>query len=131
MRRQRSLFKYYAERRWAEAFLDGELLFRSLAYFRDYEDGRIRGDRNEGRALYKPQDGLVAKNLTQGTTVTLPAHAFTSTAKQGEIFVFCLSRALTEKMRRGFNATVAVEIRDISAFCARIEAALPAEASLP
>ena len=38
-----SLFKYYDQRIWAEKFLDGELLFRSLAYFRDCEDA-VRGD---------------------------------------------------------------------------------------
>jgi len=30
--------KYFTERGWIEAFLAGEVLFRSLAYFRDYED---------------------------------------------------------------------------------------------
>ena len=39
---RRSLYKYFSERKWAERFLDGEILFRSLAYFRDYEDGNIR-----------------------------------------------------------------------------------------
>jgi hypothetical protein len=38
-----SLFKYYDQRIWAENFLDGEMLFRSLAYFRDCEDA-VRGD---------------------------------------------------------------------------------------
>jgi len=40
--------QYFSECQWAERFLDGEILFRSLSYFRDYEDSEVRGDRNEG-----------------------------------------------------------------------------------
>jgi hypothetical protein len=50
--RRRSLYKYYSERKWAEEFLDGKLLFRSLAYFRDYEDKNVREDQNEGAAIF-------------------------------------------------------------------------------
>jgi hypothetical protein len=39
---RRNLYKYFTELRWAEAFLDGEILFRSLAHFRDYEDENVR-----------------------------------------------------------------------------------------
>src|SRR5271165_6782063 len=63
--RHRSLFKYYADRRWAEAFLSGKLLFRSLAYFRDFEDKDIRRDQNEGTAVYRPEGGLIINNRTQ------------------------------------------------------------------
>ena len=71
VKRNRSMFKYYAERRWAEALMDGDLLFRSLAYFRDYEDEETRGDRNEGSAVFRPLGGLVLNNQTQGKTFTL------------------------------------------------------------
>jgi hypothetical protein len=41
---RRSLFfKYFDDRCYAEDFLEGKLLFRSLAYFRDNEDP-VRGD---------------------------------------------------------------------------------------
>jgi len=36
--RANRLYKYFSEKKSAEAFLDGNLLFRSLAYYRDYED---------------------------------------------------------------------------------------------
>ena len=42
--------KYFSERQWAERFLDGEILFRSLSYFCDYQDNE-GGDRNE--ALFR------------------------------------------------------------------------------
>ena len=71
-----SLFKYYAERRWADKFLDGKLLFRSLSYFRDVEDKNVREDQNEGNAISRPEGGVVVNNETQGTTFTLPDYAF-------------------------------------------------------
>jgi hypothetical protein len=131
MRRTRSLFKYYSERRWAEAFVQGELLFRSLAYFRDYEDEETRGDRNEGTAIHRPRGGLVINNQTQGKTFTLPDHAFVSRAKQSEIFVFCLSRSRTDEHRTRFKGVACVEICDIPAFCRRIQAALGPGATFP
>ena len=107
--RRRSLYKYYSERKWAEEFLGGKLLFRSLAYFRDYEDQNVREDQNEGTALFRPEGGLIVNNLTQGKTLTLPDHAFVSGANQEEIFVFCTSRSDTDELRRRFKAVMCVE----------------------
>ena len=129
--RRRSLYKYYSERKWAEEFLDGKLLFRSLAYFRDYEDKNVREDQNEGAALFRPEGGLIVNNLTQGKTFTLPDHAFESGANQEEIFVFCMSRSDTDELGRRFKAVVCVEILDVGTFCARVEAALPPAARFP
>ena len=128
---RRSLYKYFRERKWAERFLDGEILFRSLAYFRDYEDGNIREDRNEGTAVFRPPDGLIINKVTQGTTCTLPNSVFESTAKQGEIFVFCMSRSLTDELRKRFEASVVAEIMNIPAFCQRVTQTLPVKARFP
>jgi hypothetical protein len=125
-----SLYKYYAERKWGEAFLNGELLFRSLSYFRDLEDGSVRGDGNEGTSIYRPNGGLVVTNHTQGWTKVFRG-AFKSTANQAEILVFCLSRSLTDRLRDSFKAAVCIEILDVKRFCARIEAALPSNATFP
>jgi hypothetical protein len=86
--RRRSLYKYYSERKWEEEFLDGKLLFRSLAYFRDYEDKNVREDQNEGAALFRPEGGLIVNNLTQGKTFTLADHTFVSgqTRKRSSCF---------------------------------------------
>lgn len=124
-----SLFKYFSERKWAEVFLDGQVLFRSLSYFRDHEDESIRSDQNEGVARFRPVGGLVVNNLTQGTTFSLPGHTFESVAKQDEIFVFCASKSHSDERRKKFEAVVCVEVQDIKAFCERIEAALPAGAT--
>jgi hypothetical protein len=123
------LYKYFDEKRWAEAFLDGDLLFRSLAYFRDHEDADIRGDYNEGTMLYRSTEGLVITNKTQGTQFTLSGWTFESEVKGGEIFVYCLSRSLNDLIREKFRAVACVEIRDINTFCARIAKALPSHAA--
>lgn len=126
--RRRRLYKYYADRRWVEAFLSGKL---SLAYFRDFEDKEIRGDQNEGTAVYRPESGLIVNNQTQRTTFTLPGYAFESSANPAEIFVFCLSRSLNDELSQEFQAVACVEILDILTFCMRIQTALPREAKFP
>jgi len=117
--RQR-LYKYFTERKWAEAFLDGEVYFRSLAYFRDYEDDDVRRDKNEGKAIFRPTNGLEINNLTQGMKSNPPGSAFEALANQEEIFVFCTSRMLNDEMRTGFGANTCVEILKIQPFCTRI-----------
>jgi hypothetical protein len=94
------------------------------------EDEIARGDRNEGVSIYRPEDGLLINNLTQGTTFPLPGPAFESAVKQDEIFVFCASRSLSEELRDQFNAFVCIEIFKIPTFCARVKAALPLEATV-
>jgi hypothetical protein len=126
-----SLFKYYTERRWADEFLGGKLLFRSLAFYRDIEDKNVREDQNEGNAIFRPVGGLVVNNETQGTAFTLADYAFESRVKRNEIFVFCMSRSLTYALRTRFGAIACIEILDIGTFCSRIGAALPTAAKLP
>ena len=68
----RSLYKYYAERRWAEAFVNGELLFRSLAYYRDHEQTDTRrGRRDEGRERYSRPAGSFSRDNMAGTRFAL------------------------------------------------------------
>lgn len=125
------LFKYFSERKWAESFLDGELLFRSLSYFRDYEDNNVREDQNEGTTIFRPENGLIINKVNQGTTFTLPGYSFQSTAKHDEIFVFCVSRSFTDELCERFRAVVCVEILQVGTFCNRIESALPTTATFP
>lgn len=87
--RKRSAFKYFSMPEHAEAFLNGQVLFRSLSYFRDNEDA-VRGDEYEGTSKYLPDGGLVIHNQTQGKTFTIPM-AFESSVLAHEIFVFCTS----------------------------------------
>ena len=131
MARQRSLFKYYVERKWAEAFLEGRFRFWSLAYFRDLEDNGARGDANEGTGIFHPDGGLQVMNKTQGRSSMLQSHAFTSTARCDEIFVFCMSRVFSAALWDEFGSVMCVEITDVPAFCRRVASRLPANARLP
>lgn len=56
--RPRHLYKYFSKMEYAESFCEGHLLFRSLAYFRDYEDNNVREGEREGASVYRPNDGL-------------------------------------------------------------------------
>jgi hypothetical protein len=129
MTRTRGLFKYFTEQRWADAFLDGNVLFRSLAYFRDYEDAQIRGDRKEGTSLYRPEGGLLITNHTQGRSFTIPNAGFEVVTNQEEIFVYCMSRSLTDDLRKRFEAVACVEIVNPPKFCGRVQRALPEKAA--
>ncbi len=121
----RRLYRYFTEVRWAEAFVRGSVLFRSLSYYRDYEDKEVRADQNEGRATYKPKGGLEITNHTQGKKFTMAGSSFAAMVKQDEIFVHCMSAALSEEMWRRFDAAACVEVSNIPIFCRRMEAALP------
>ena len=108
---QHSLFRYFDKSDYAESFLDGKIFFNSLSYFIGFEDGEVRGDPDEGTRVHAPSQGLVINNLTQGTTFTINDGVFKSSAKQNEIYVFCMSKSLKRTLWQEFNATCCVEIR--------------------
>lgn len=125
------LFKYFSSEKWSRAFLEGELLFRPLSYFRDYEDGGVRADQFEGVSIFRPSDGLTLRRQSDGRAISLPEHSFVSSVKQGEIFVYCLSRSLTPAIWDRFQAVACVEIHNVQEFCSRVVAALPAKVQFP
>jgi len=124
---KRSLFKYFTRSCYANDFLDGKLLFRSLAYFRDDED-LARGDQYEGTTVFRPEGGLHIHNQTHRTHSTLPL-SFESSVKAHEIFVYCVSQTFSPALVQEFGAVACVEITQISVFCERIRSALPASAT--
>jgi hypothetical protein len=126
---RQSLYKYFTKRKWADAFLDGKILFRSMSFFRDYEDKHVRGDQKEGTSVFRPEGGLIITNYTQGTTFTMPDSAFEAIANQEEIFVYCVSRSLTDELCKEFESVVCVEILKTPTLCERIKRALPANAT--
>lgn len=117
-----TLFRYYSERDYAERFLDGKLLFRSLSFYRDIEDQEVRGDPNEGRLSFSPAGGLeITKE--NGVGVRSFTH-FNSAVREDEIFVFCLSDASGERKSQKFGR-IHCEISDSAIFIERVIAALP------
>lgn len=118
-----SLFKYLPSK-YLDAFVSrGELLFRSLSYFRNYEELEVRGDRLEGRRLYTPPHGLEINNLTTDEKINIP-WSFESTVQDKEIFVFCLSQELSADLASEFNTDFCVEIHNPTALLAKVRAAL-------
>lgn len=79
-------------------------------------------------AVFRPADGLLITNHTQGTAFTLPGFAFESTANQEEILLFCVSRSLPDELRTRFEAVACVEILRVPTLCERLRRALPANA---
>ena len=58
-----SLYRYFTERKWTDEFLDGKMRFRSLAYFRDYEN------ESEAEAVRKDdKEGNLVLALPRGST---------------------------------------------------------------
>lgn len=130
----RHWYKYFPERRWAEAFLDGEVLFRSLAYFRDYEDrtpdAQIVRDDYEGTRVYLPENGLVTHNRATGQIVKfVEPWAFESGVKASEVFVFCVSNSYDNRLMEEFHAEACVEIVNRPGFFDRLRPALPENAT--
>src|SRR5690242_2816466 len=113
-----SLYKYFDQLKWAEKFMEGEMLFRPLSYFRGCEDA-ARRDEYEGTSTYLPGGGLRITNHTQRTQFTIP-WSFESSIKWDEIFVFCTSRRFASDLVKEFNSVVCVEVAKIAALCERI-----------
>jgi hypothetical protein len=118
-----SLYKYIPSK-YLDAFVQrGELLFRSLSYFRNYEELQVRGDRFEGKRLFSPASGLEITKTETGEKFLLP-WSFEATVQDREILVFCLSKTLSPELAREFNADTCVEITQPELLLARIRSSL-------
>ncbi len=117
-----SLYKYLPNKYVNDFVHKGAVLFRSLSYFRDYEDAQ-RGDEFEGTKIYRPQKGLEITLTATQEKIVLP-HSFESTANADDIFVFCLSTTLSTELASQFRADTCVEILNPTKFIAGIRAAL-------
>lgn len=105
------LFRYLSERN-ARAFVErGELLFRALSYFRDYEDDGVRADEHEGTLVHLPAGGLKVKRVPTGETIAV-SQRFESTAKEDSIFVYCMSTEFSIETAQRFKSERVVEILD-------------------
>ena len=118
-----SLYRYFSTSN-AHAFVErGEVLFRSLSYFRDYEDAGVRSDEHEGTLVHLPTDGLKVNKVATGEVVALP-HQMEATAMEDDIFIYCMSTELSENIAHRFNAQVIVEIHQPTKFLALVRSSL-------
>jgi hypothetical protein len=123
------LYKYLPAK-YVERFVrEGAVLFRSLSYFRDYEDAQVRGDEFEGTRLHRRQAGLEITLTATQQKVVLP-HSFESSANEDDIFVFCVSTAFSADLAAQFEANACVEICNSSRFIGRIRDALARRPSI-
>lgn len=117
------LFKYLPSC-YLDSFVgNGEVLFRSLSYYSNYEETQVRGDLNEGRRVFKPVGGLELTSTITGKTSHLQG-AFESVVRDREIFVFCMSKSFSPDLAREFKSDICVEITEPAYLIAQIRAAL-------
>jgi hypothetical protein len=90
----------------------GEIYARPLAFFRAFEDEQVRGDPDDGMLLHVPETGLVLTK-ENGEIVELPeGWRFRASAKENDIFVYCLSQERSEDLAAKFESPFCVEVRD-------------------
>jgi hypothetical protein len=117
-----SLYKYMPST-YLQAFIEGNVLFRTLAYYQAYEADQVRGDRFEGAHVYKPKDGLSINNLTAREFQRFDMH-FRTIVQTTEMFIFCASQLNSVKLAKDFKADVCIEIVRPDIFSAKIRSAL-------
>ncbi len=120
----RRLYKFFDKPEHAELMMRGVMRFRTLAYFRDHEAAGIRGDANEGTSVYRPDAGLEVVGRSRPIYQIWADGAFETHLKTGEIFVFCVSRRDTPRIRAAFEARACVEIVEPPEFYKRVARAL-------
>jgi len=116
------LYKYLPSRYVPQLLNQGNLLFRNLSYFRQYEDS-IRGDMNEGIHIDHPDNPVRLQSL-DGKIDISANFAFHNAITQDGIFVFCLSLRLGEDLFVEFQADECIEIFDVPRFLSQIRKAL-------
>jgi hypothetical protein len=117
-----TLYKYLPSKH-VPAFLDrGEILFRNLTYFRQYE-GKVRGDVYEGIHMDHPGTDIVLKNLTRGGQV-IGKFSFLNSTNSDLVFVFCLSKLLNKNLMTEFECDACIEIFKPDEFIRRVRRAL-------
>ena len=117
-----SLFRYLSDE-YIDAFVRrGEVFFRALSYYRDYEDADVRSDTFEGTRVHLPIDGLKATVVGTAEVVSLP-YTFESTAREDDIFVYCLSTERSEELAEKFNIFCLILILIFPVDCSHVSSA--------
>ena len=125
----RTLYRYLRPSH-VDAFLrSGTLLMRSLSYYRDYEDAGVRADPLEGTLAHRPENGLKLTMVNTGEVRPVP-YTFESSAREDDIFVYCVSYELSQDIARKFGTPVCVEIHEPIQFLHQLRTALGLRARL-
>ena len=111
------LYKYLPSKHAVNMLKNGELLFRNLTYFKQYEDKK-RGDPLEGHHRENPDKGIVITNLSTGKKIH-GDFSFLNSTDSDIIFVFCLSKSLNSDLYKEFNSDACLVIKDVDKFLLR------------
>ena len=103
-----SIFKYLAKEEYALDLLEkGLVRFSTLASFRAYEDGLVRGDPDDGKLHYKPTGGLTITK--QNGEVLHLDQRFRASVRASDIYVYCMSNQLSGELAAKFESPYCVE----------------------
>jgi len=112
------IYRYFSEERFANAFITGgQMRFGSLASYRAYEDGGVRGDPRDGALHYAPPEGLEITMVKDGRKLT--GVSFTTAAQN--MFVYCVSNEPSDRCVKELGP-FCVEISDSNEIVARLKA---------
>lgn len=112
------LYKYIPSKH-AENFVKrGDLLFRNLSYFRQYEDNR-RGDPLEGFHRDNPDNDITIQEPKTGKLLAKGDFSFLNSTNTDLINVFCLSKEHEDKLYEEFDSDCCIEILDSEEFIRR------------
>lgn len=111
------LYKYLPSQYVDAVLKRGELLFRNLSYFRQYECEQ-RGDPLEGHHKDNPDNDIVITNLSMGSKIK-GDFSFLNLTDTDHIYVFCLSKTYSENFFQEFESDACIEINDVPEFIRR------------
>ena len=111
------LYKYLPSKYVNSVVRKGDLLFRNLSYFRQYEDNQ-RGDPFEGFHRDNPDNDITINNLSTGKVIK-GDFSFLNSTNTDLIYVFCLSKKVDPNLYVEFKADACIEIIDVVEFLKR------------
>ncbi len=123
------LYKYLPNQYLDNVVLKGEFLFRSLSYFRDYEDAQVRGDIYEGTQKYAGENGLDIHNLTTDLK-SKENWVFKSIVDAENIFIFSTSTKLCPDLAREFKSDVCIEFENLGLLISKLSEAVKRRKSI-
>lgn len=113
-------FKYFTEETHAIKLIEkGELLFRPLSYYRELEDGEVRGDIKDGQLIYSPSEGLDLTKI-DGTKLLLNSASFTSSINTDQIFIYSVTEIFSADLAKKFGQ-FCVEIPMVETIVKRLQ----------
>ena len=111
------LYKYLSSKYVENVFRRGDLLFRNLTYFRQYE-GEQRGDPLEAHHRDNPDNDIEITNLSTGKIIK-GNFSFLNTTDSDLIYVFSMSKTHSLNLYKEFNSDACIEITDVKKFLLR------------